>query len=324
MMTDNHVAGEGNAYYTLFREYDPDLGRWWRPDPIFQPWQSPYSAFDGNPIMFTDVWGLEAEKDPLKGFTPEDPLITPNVVVTADALEGTRKSAVDILGRRAYNLETNPFKKMDYIKHDGKWVSSLEYDNAMSKLINGLYQKGYDPILHGFDFDEEMSDNFWSMFNAKGARKYKLERLPHTGVLNPFFAGHGLEDNSQEMAGLFGLAGGLFKKAFGWLAGKGASKASKVLVDNCDILTASELKRLENAASRINTDIYLVGSRASGTAKLLSDWDYIINTNSRGWTKIKNSIPGAPSRINGLPRNNEWLGKSVDFSKPYIKISPRK
>ena len=231
MMTDNHVAGEGNAYYTLFREYDPDLGRWWRPDPIFQPWQSPYSAFDGNPIMFTDVWGLEAEKDPLKGFTPEDPLITPNVVVTADALEGTRKSAVDILGRRAYNLETNPFKKMDYIKHDGKWVSSLEYDNAMSKLINGLDQKGYDPILHGFDFDEEMSDNFWSMFNAKGARKYKLERLPHTGVLNPFFAGHGLEDNSQEMAALLGLAGGLFKKAIGWLAEKGAAKLSIEVVE---------------------------------------------------------------------------------------------
>ena len=62
MMKDNHVAGEGNAYYTLFREYDPDLGRWWRPDPIFQPWQSPYSAFDGNPIMLTDVWGLESEK----------------------------------------------------------------------------------------------------------------------------------------------------------------------------------------------------------------------------------------------------------------------
>ena len=63
MMKDNHVAGEGNAYYTLFREYDPDLGRWWRPDPIFQPWQSPYSAFDGNPIMLTDVWGLEGEKN---------------------------------------------------------------------------------------------------------------------------------------------------------------------------------------------------------------------------------------------------------------------
>ena len=46
MMKDNHVAGEGNAYYTLFREYDPDLGRWWRPDPIFQPWQSIYSAND--------------------------------------------------------------------------------------------------------------------------------------------------------------------------------------------------------------------------------------------------------------------------------------
>ena len=103
MMKDNHVAGEGNAYYTLFREYDPDLGRWWRPDPIFQPWQSPYSAFDGNPIMLTDVWGLEAKKEPLKGFTPEDPLITPDVVFTDNRIENKRPfystpSAADATG----------------------------------------------------------------------------------------------------------------------------------------------------------------------------------------------------------------------------------
>ena len=79
MMKDNHVAGEGNAYYTLFREYDPDLGRWWRPDPIFQPWQSPYSAFDGNPIMLTDVWGLESVR-------------TPDVVVEADRIKDQTES----------------------------------------------------------------------------------------------------------------------------------------------------------------------------------------------------------------------------------------
>ena len=77
-MKDNHVAGEGNAYYTLFREYYPDLGRWWRPDPIFQPWQSPYSAFDGNPIMLTDVWGLEAISKP--------------VIVTADRIKDQTES----------------------------------------------------------------------------------------------------------------------------------------------------------------------------------------------------------------------------------------
>ncbi len=34
MLKDNHIAGEGNAYYTLFREYDPILGRWRRADPL--------------------------------------------------------------------------------------------------------------------------------------------------------------------------------------------------------------------------------------------------------------------------------------------------
>ena len=34
MLKHNHISGEGNAYYTLFREYDPTLGRWWSADPM--------------------------------------------------------------------------------------------------------------------------------------------------------------------------------------------------------------------------------------------------------------------------------------------------
>jgi RHS repeat-associated protein len=58
-MTYNHIAGEGNAYYTLFREYDPTLGRWWSADPLRAKYadMSPYLAFGANPISFTDVMG---------------------------------------------------------------------------------------------------------------------------------------------------------------------------------------------------------------------------------------------------------------------------
>jgi RHS repeat-associated protein len=48
----------GNSYTTEFRQYDPRLGRWLTPDPVTQPWQSCYSSFNNNPILYTDEFGL--------------------------------------------------------------------------------------------------------------------------------------------------------------------------------------------------------------------------------------------------------------------------
>ena len=59
MLKDNHIAGEGNAYYTLFREYDLTLGRWWSLDPKKDslPTFSPYIAMRANPINRIDPKG---------------------------------------------------------------------------------------------------------------------------------------------------------------------------------------------------------------------------------------------------------------------------
>ena len=54
---------ETKTYNTLYRFYSPEYGRWWSPDPIVQPWQSTYSAMDGNPVFFTDPLGLKARKN---------------------------------------------------------------------------------------------------------------------------------------------------------------------------------------------------------------------------------------------------------------------
>ena len=63
MERDDEVSGSGNSYTTEFRQYDPRLGRWKSIDPLFQsfPWQSPYVAFDNNPIYYRDPKGLAAE-----------------------------------------------------------------------------------------------------------------------------------------------------------------------------------------------------------------------------------------------------------------------
>jgi RHS repeat-associated protein len=63
MELDNEPKGNGNSYTTEFRQYDPRLGRWLSLDPLMAqfPWMSPYVAFDDNPVLFTDPFGLEAE-----------------------------------------------------------------------------------------------------------------------------------------------------------------------------------------------------------------------------------------------------------------------
>jgi len=63
MEKDDQIKGKGNSYTTEFRQYDPRLGEWLTIDPLFKefPWQSPYVAFDNNPIYYKDPKGLAAE-----------------------------------------------------------------------------------------------------------------------------------------------------------------------------------------------------------------------------------------------------------------------
>ena len=57
------VSGSGNSYTTQFIQYDPRLGRWKSLDPLAGkfPNQSPFCAFNNNPLYFTDPLGLEGE-----------------------------------------------------------------------------------------------------------------------------------------------------------------------------------------------------------------------------------------------------------------------
>lgn len=89
-------------------------------------------------------------------------------------------------------------------------------------------------------------------------------------------------------------------------------------------ITDGEYVRIYNAACKINCTIYVLGSRANGSATENSDWDYIIEglTNKK-WKSIRNSIPGAKS-IDCPIMKIDIMHTPLDETRPYIAITPYK
>jgi RHS repeat-associated protein len=69
-MEKNDEAGSENSYSTMYRQYNPRLGRWLNTEPLIEmyPAISPYNSFKNNPILFNDINGLQPE------FSVEDKL----------------------------------------------------------------------------------------------------------------------------------------------------------------------------------------------------------------------------------------------------------
>ena len=106
--------------------------------------------------------------------------------------------------------------------------------------------------------------------------------------------------------------------------GGNAAKTSTGLVDDAaNVLSKEDYLRIQNAATRINKPITVVGSRAKGTAGAYSDLDYVIpGLNSKNWSTIKNSIPGARSVLDNTPRNIDIFKGPVNTNLPHITIYP--
>jgi RHS repeat-associated protein len=89
-------------------------------------------------------------------------------------------------------------------------------------------------------------------------------------------------------------------------------------------ITAAESTRIQNAANRTGAAVTLVGSRAAGTAKASSDWDYVVNANARTRNSIARSLPGAGNIKEGIRPKIDVFKGAVDTTKPHIEFRPTK
>ena len=87
-------------------------------------------------------------------------------------------------------------------------------------------------------------------------------------------------------------------------------------------VTPSEALRIQNAANRIGKPIHLVGSRAKGTAKPWSDYDFVVQANSATRRSVAKSLPGAKDIKRGLPWNQD-IYQELDSTLPHVTFFPK-
>ena len=101
-------------------------------------------------------------------------------------------------------------------------------------------------------------------------------------------------------------------------------------------IASKDALRIQNAANKTNQDIIVVGSRAKGTAKLSSDWDYFMSGNAEQRHSAKSSLPkgvsggeiNASGKETGIDIFSNYSSSSkftpLDISSPHVLFSPKK
>lgn len=125
---DSEISGEGNHFTTLYREGDTRILRWWSVDPKAsdQPWQSPYSYMDGNPVANNDPEG-----DVTGGLGVLNPIQMQKGIETF--AKGVFNVAVDI-----FNSFSDPISNANYAGNTKDPVKKAAYTKAANEGAKGI------------------------------------------------------------------------------------------------------------------------------------------------------------------------------------------
>ena len=129
---DNEVAGLGNHYEFKFREYNPQIGRFWSPDPLHSkyPWNSDYAFAENRVVDGIDLEGLE--------------YATFHIYVNFKSGYVTSIKTVTDYDLKSKN-SMGPGVK--YVYHDDANGNEVPQLSRFKKNIYGIYQGGNNPQL---------------------------------------------------------------------------------------------------------------------------------------------------------------------------------
>ncbi|TSJ46564.1 LamG-like jellyroll fold domain-containing protein [Fluviicola chungangensis] len=312
---DDEIKGAGNSLNYEFRMHDPRIGRFFAIDPLASkyPHNSVYAFSENVVIDHVELEGLEKAKpfNPATGKGGEADLNPPSQGTT---MTGSNQGTVMLANHKKIAKST--------IQPASKLPPTQPSDNLVKKPAPGLPPK-QDVIPYGEPVPLPLGKaegmkrlEGWdrlegALMGSDGYRQKTIFYENSDGSVSDVTYPVDIDGN-YAIPPVTGTPPNIGMGAIGAI---GKAKG---------ILTADELLRIENAATRINQPITVVGSRASGTAGAYSDWDYVIpGLNSRNWSKIKNSLPGSSSVLNNTPRNIDVFKGTVNTNLPHITIHPR-
>ena len=228
--------------------------------------------------------------DPMLGrFLSTDPV---------QANEGGHNS----LSRYGYSLN-NPYSFLD---PDGRESKFLEFVKgvavgAIDSALEGAHYSSINPNIHEA-YPGELS--VAGQCGCDYSSPFSTPRSPE-------------EQLGRDVSPAAGIILGLVTKSPAGsvraIEGGGAKLAN---------ISAGEARRIQNAANRSGAEIALVGSRAGGTATARSDWDYVVNANSKTRNNISRSLPGAGNLKEGVRSEVDMFRGAVREDKPFIRFIP--
>jgi RHS repeat-associated protein len=192
MMKDNEVNGNNNSYTSMFRQYDPRIGRWLSIDPLFRnfPWQSPYVAFDNNPIYYKDPLGAASEESSTANNNPKkkETRVKNKFKRKYDRWQSKNKDLVAKFGKNKHGLY-NEFKKSKNIF--GKQRGNTNWFLKMEKITQVSSATGWemDFSLHGKEYKGSTRGN--------GSSDETIDVELNTGTVNVAFNMAGMKDRMQ-------------------------------------------------------------------------------------------------------------------------------
>jgi RHS repeat-associated protein len=264
------------------RDYDPLLGQFWSPDPLFledleRCSSSPvecnlYGYAGGNPINFVDPTGLDAGGAQFRTLRFE----------TAEAIYNWTQVQNFLEGAQQYT-------------RDHAWEDDRPTHQSFSDSLGPLTLIPIvDRAAKVIDVLDSIKDS--TIFDTSG--DINVQNLPIDGPGLPNLGPPGGVGGTSRL----GRAGGGAK------------------LEN---LSRSEARRIQNAADRTGQEISVVGSRASGTSRPESDWDYVIpNARSRTKHSLSSSLPEGERRGIDQPRHQDILEGPVNPELPHITFTP--
>lgn len=290
-------------YYYGARYYDPRISVWHGVDPLadMYPSWSPYTYTMNNPITYWDPTGMSTENG-----GEGDPPVT-------DKSTGVLIEPIEICGQNEHCGFKQP--ELKPLSSNGQNAPKENTSDA------NVYAVMFAHFVVGMEsFGKTLNENSGNFNTSREMNASKgIQSFMNVGV---DLLTMGVISNS----GLGGKSNSNSSPRARTILGSDITiKTAPALMDDAArFFTKSEYLRIQNAATRINRAITVVGSRAKGTAGAYSDWDYVIpGLNSKKWSKIKNSIPGARSVMDNTPRNIDIHKGPVNTKEPHITIKPR-